>query len=311
VGDTSEFEPLSIKLRYSGELAENHQIDLYDFAQALVGLERSLALTTHLVLNDEVITQATALRGARVICEAPKPGSLTILAGIGMAGAGLYKLGTLRKDNPLGHLVYSAYDFLVHKVTGQDLDYDKSLRKLFEESHQNEKLGLRLPRESKFDSLAEKIEPPLTRLHRPIVNSGTAEKAEIIFPGKSKKSKRSVVLNHDSFARMKYRARGDDISVIRAKIAVFNPNTFNGRLFVPELDRTIPFFLTHAARSPAAFLLIGRSYSRNLNDRGDDAAELKFDVLTTRSKLGRVVKFSVIRVGGIEDDDDFDVIEID
>ncbi len=291
-----EFAPLPIELKYSGELADDHQIDLYDYSQALYGLERSLALTTHLILHDEVITQATALRGARIICEAPRPGSLTILAGICMAGAALYKLGTLKQDSPLGHLVYSAYDYVVHKVTGQDLDYDKSLRKLYEEGQEANRLDVSLPTESKFDSLAEKLESPLTKLHRPIIQSETAESAELIFPSGGSKKHSLIKLDRDSYGRIKYRSRSEEISVIRAKVSVFNPNTFNGRMFVPSEGRTIPFYLTHAGRSSEAFNLIGESYSKNLNDRDDEDALLEFDVLTTRSKLGRLTKYSVIKV---------------
>jgi len=190
MGEEIQFEPLPIKLAYHGLLSDEHQLDLYDLSQALQGLERSLALTTHLILNDEVITQATALKGARIVCGTPKAGSFTILAGIGMVGYGAYKLGTLKKDNPLGHLVYSAYDYVVHKVTGQDLDYDKSLREVYENGKSLGTLGIRLPKASKFDSLAEKIEPPLTKLHRPMISSGTAESGVITFPGMSKKTER-------------------------------------------------------------------------------------------------------------------------
>lgn len=62
-------------LSYEGEEADDHAIDFYDVSQALVGFERSLALTTHLVINGTIITQAPALHGARIIAIPAETGS--------------------------------------------------------------------------------------------------------------------------------------------------------------------------------------------------------------------------------------------
>ncbi|SFO83741.1 hypothetical protein SAMN04488047_10175 [Tranquillimonas alkanivorans] len=301
---------LKVELKYSGDQADQHLISLYDLSQALYGFERSLALTTHLVLNDEVITQATALRGAEILCFAPRAGSVSIVAAIGLLATGAYKLTTLKADNPLGHLIHSAYDFAVHKVTGQPLDYDKSMRQLYEEGRYEKALGLKLPRESQFDSLAEKIEPPLTKMHRPIVRSQTAGAAEIFFSSELSAKPRVINFNRDTYAKMKYRTRLDQIHPVEAKVAVFNPNTQNGRIFVSEHERTIPFYLTPAGRSTEAYRLIGESYSKNLNNREDDNAFLVFDVLEVKSKLGRTTKYQVVKVRPRESADaEFDLIE--
>jgi hypothetical protein len=58
---------LEVTLRFRGQTSDQHAIDLYDVSQALIGFERSLALTTHLILNDEIITQAPALKGAKYL----------------------------------------------------------------------------------------------------------------------------------------------------------------------------------------------------------------------------------------------------
>lgn len=64
---------VSISLSYSGALADNNVIDMYDAARGLAGFHRSLALTTHLVLNGEIITQAPSLKGADIIVSTPEP----------------------------------------------------------------------------------------------------------------------------------------------------------------------------------------------------------------------------------------------
>ena len=45
-------------LSYVGSEASHAEIDFYDVARAMLGFQRSLALTVHLVQNGEIITQA-------------------------------------------------------------------------------------------------------------------------------------------------------------------------------------------------------------------------------------------------------------
>jgi len=45
-------------LSYEGSSADDHQLDFYDAAQGLISFQRTLALTIHLVVNNEIIIQA-------------------------------------------------------------------------------------------------------------------------------------------------------------------------------------------------------------------------------------------------------------
>jgi hypothetical protein len=92
-------------LSYSGQLANDQLIDFYDISEALVGFQRSLALTTQVVLDGKVIIQAPALRGAKILALPPEPGSWKIKATIIVAAAGLYHIGTVPRDTPLGNLI--------------------------------------------------------------------------------------------------------------------------------------------------------------------------------------------------------------
>ena len=113
-----------------------------------------------------------------------------------------------------------------------------------------------------------------------------------------------IRLDHNSYARMKYRSRSEEIQQVRGNVTVFNPNTFNGRIFVPAEGRNIPFFLTPAGRSPDEFRLIGDSYSKNLLDRTDESALLEFDVLANLTKLGALAKYTIIKVRVPREGDD-------
>jgi len=47
---------VEFSLSFEGDRADRHELDFYDAAQAMLGFQRSLAITTHLVLNGKVIT---------------------------------------------------------------------------------------------------------------------------------------------------------------------------------------------------------------------------------------------------------------
>jgi hypothetical protein len=122
---------ITISLTYRGRAADNNVLDLYDAGQALVGFHRSLALTTHLVLNNEIITQATALKGAQILSFPPHEGSWKSTAVVIIGG--IYALGSVTKDSPVGNLISSAYDYVIHETLGFHVDYAKTLGQQYEE----------------------------------------------------------------------------------------------------------------------------------------------------------------------------------
>src|SRR4051794_8941447 len=111
---------VEITLSYSGSRADQNEIDLYDVGQGLIGFQRSLALTTHLVLNNEIITQAPALKGAEILALPASEGSWKITAAVAVT---IWTIGTAPKASPLGHLISSAYDYVISETLGFHVDY--------------------------------------------------------------------------------------------------------------------------------------------------------------------------------------------
>src|SRR5687767_14802688 len=116
------------KLKFEGQAADSNLIEGYDGAAALRGFQRSLALTTHAVLNGNIIVQAPALKGATIYLSPPASGSWEQTA-IVLIG-GLWALNNVSKDSPIGHLLYSAYDYVIKSATGASVDYSKPMRVL-------------------------------------------------------------------------------------------------------------------------------------------------------------------------------------
>jgi hypothetical protein len=172
---------VTFSLSYAGGLADESQIDFYDISQALIGFERSLALTAHAVINDEVITHAPSLKGARLIVLPFEPGSwkVTTMLVAGLAAAS--HLVTAPRDTPMGNLISSAYDYVISESLGFHVDYSRTLGQQYEELHPEKRSG-GSSFESRLDSVIEKVHAAVVNIHRPIVHSETAVLAEIEVP---------------------------------------------------------------------------------------------------------------------------------
>lgn len=116
---------ITFELQYTGARTDIHEIDFYDVSQALVGFQRSLALTTHLILNGEIITQSPSLRGARLFAVPAEEGSWKWKANVVFVGTALYALTTAPHDTVLGNLVTSAYDYVISERLGFHVDYER------------------------------------------------------------------------------------------------------------------------------------------------------------------------------------------
>lgn len=294
-------ELISFTLSYSGASADNNQIDFYDVSQALLGFQRSLALTTHLILTGEIITQAPSLEGASIIVAAPEAGSwkttATIIVGVGTA---MFKLGTAPPDTPVGNLVRSGYDYVISETLGFHVDFNSTLGKQYDDLHDMRTDIDKLP-QSKFDSLIEKCEPAIKNMHRPIVASHTATDATIISPHKGVARQIGPVLNADTFDYINFTRRDDFTTNVRGRISSYNMNTYKGRVFAMAEQRPIPFELSETARTISAIELVTNSLAMNAQGSHLPEAEIQLSAYCNYSRSGRLKGLLVVGVSGVTD----------
>ncbi len=261
---------LSLTLSFDGNQSSNHEIDLYDVARALIGFQRSLALTTHLVLHNEIITQAPALKEAFILADPASEGSWKLPAKVMVPLSMLYSLNFVPSTSPVGHLVRSVYDYVVNETLGFHVDYDKSLGQQYEEL---KKTDSKLPilEQHRLDSLAEKCEIPMKEMHRPIKGRETALSASIT-AWTSPKTIRIIgpTLNADTFECISKTETNETIHMVIGKIASYNSNTFKGRIYVLEEKRPIPFELLDDARTLKSINLITNSLVHNARRAADE-----------------------------------------
>jgi hypothetical protein len=279
-----------IELCYVGRAADDHQLDFYDTASALVGFQRSLAITTHALLHGEVITQAPALRNATILIEPPEAGSWKILATV---TAGLFALGTASKDTPIGNLVRSGYDYVVSETLGFHVDYDKTLGQQYEDVH---KAGYQIPilTPARMESVIEKCEVPIRDMHRPIVKSQTAIAASLI----SVRPEGRAVLGHQFNLQtyeymLELRPRLND-TLFEGRVSGYNMNTFKGRIFLGEAERPVSFELGDEARNPVVISAITRSLAYNAGARRSPEGLIHLRALPLETRTGRLKSLVVL-----------------
>ncbi len=280
---------MDVLLKYEGKLADDHELDFYDAARALAGFQRSLALTTHLVLNGEIITQAPSLKNARIIVTTPQPGSWEVIASI-IGGA--WVLGTATKDSPLGHLLYSVYDYVVSQTLGFPVDYNKSLYQQYKQELEKKAIT-----PAKLDSLTEKVEGSVAEMHRPIVASKTADHADM-YAGRiaHPRIRLGKELNQMTYDYIKEFEIDRNVSDTEGIVSSYNINTYSGRLFVFEEERPIGFELDDESRTRPNINLITSSLRTNAIERGSRDGAIVLRGRRVTSSTGRLKGLRVASV---------------
>lgn len=277
-----------IKLKFEGNLSDNHVLDFYDAARTMAGFQRSLALTTHLVMNGDIITQAPSLKNAEILVSTPEPGSWELIASI--VGAA-WVIGTASKDTPLGHLLYSVYDYVIANTLGFHVDYEKSLLQSHEEAIAAKKIT-----PEKLDSLIEKTESSIADMHRPIVASQSANQASLFILSRAGRDQIGPLMTSGTYDFISRTVRMPELVAHEGLVSSYNVNTYKGRIFIPLEQRPIPFELDGSARNQKNVNLITTSLRSNASTRGAADALITLYGNRLESSTGRLKSLIVKEV---------------
>lgn len=290
---------VAFTLSYQGNESDRNAIDFYDVSQALVGFQRSLALTTHLVLNDEIITQSPSLKGARIYAVPAEPGSWKITAWVIAGATGIYNLGTAQSNSPLGHLMFSLYDYVISESLGVHVDYNKSLGQLYEQA-QKAKVNLPVIRESQADSLIEKTERAIVEMHRPIFKTESASSASIEAIVDRRKRPLSTTLDIETYDFIHESRTAETPQTIEGRISSYNSNTFKGRIYVQKYGRPVAFEISPPARTQKAVRLITTSLRHNaLKQHAEPASVVHCVAFEKTSRSGHLKSLIITKVSDV------------
>lgn len=277
-----------IKLKFEGKLSDNHVLNFYDAARAMTGFQRSLALTTHLVMHGEIITQAPALKEADILVSTPSPGSWEIIASI--VGAA-WVAGTASKDTPLGHMLYSIYDYIISSTLGFHVDYEKSLFQSYRESLTEKGIT-----PEKLESLMEKTESSIGDMHRPIVASQSATSAKLFRLSRSGVDQIGPDMTSLSYDYIARTIRRDELIEHQGLVSSYNVNTYKGRIFLPDEQRPIPFELDEVAKNRESVQIITSSLQTNATSRRESEGLIALYGRRLESSTGRLKALIVNKV---------------
>lgn len=289
---------VSFTLSYEGAASANHFIDLYDVSQALIGFQRSLALTTHLLLNDEIITQAPALKGARIYALPAEPGSWKITAAIAMTATGLYHLGTTQNNSPIGHLMFSLYDYVISESLGYHVDYNKSLGQLSEEAKSKHQPKLPDIKEHQVDALIEKCSRAITEMHRPIVKTETATQCIISgnYTGRQNHPL-NAKLTRGTYEYIHETVTSKVPNVMEGRISSYNSNTYTGRIYIPAMGRPVAFELEpHAQSNPSVQVITTSLFHNALKQFKEPGSLIHVVAFENKSKTGTLKSLTISKV---------------
>lgn len=278
-------------LSFNGGDAEGHIIDLYDVARAMIGFQRTLALTTHLIVNGEIITQAPALKNAKIYSTPPEQGSWKVGATI-MVG-GLYTLGATSTDTPIGHVVHSLYDYVVSESLGVHVNYDESIGQTLERYNEGNANKVVIDR-GKADALTEKCLSAISEVHRPICANGSATSASIYSQFENEVYKIGENMDLGTYGYLNEDVQDDEKVIIIGRISSYNSNTYKGRIYVPDEQRPVTFELLPISRTPYHVSLITASLAQNAQRNYDDEwCDLYLYVQKVKSKSGQLKRYIV------------------
>ena len=276
-------------LTYRGSEADRNQLEFYDAAKAMIGFQRSLALTVHLAANGEIITQAPSLRNAQILVSPPAEGSWEIIATV-LAGIGGAMVAP--KDSVLGHFTRSLYDYALKATLGIDVDFDKTIRQQHEELCASKGIT-----EEKMDSLIEKTEPAIIEMHRPIVWSQSARRARVRF-GPQGDQLVGPTLTPETYEHATRTRKLTTAEEFDGIVSSYNSNTFKGRIFLLDARRPVPFELAEKARDEQTIRLITGSLRTNAIDRlrarRNYSADVTLKAFRHESSTGRLKSLFVV-----------------
>lgn len=263
-----------LKIRYNGGDATENRIELYDGSTSIQGFAQALHIATHAFVNGSTIHKAPALKGAQVYLNPAKSGSFLVDISIAISKDPAVALSA-------GGIfaAYTAapfYDFI-------KMIFGKAVGNADEEPETPAVRKALEKHEPFFDEVAEIMEGSLQRAHRPIgegVGYVTVERA------------RSSLLQLDE--NTKDWVNTNNIvppnGSLCGNVTRYNSITRNGRMYVDEFNRVVPFRIGEDFQLSTLGLLTWSLHGSNSGLGGtiELPKKLNLDAAQVQSSTGRV-----------------------
>lgn len=271
---------IEFKISYSGGIASEGLLDIYDAGISVRGLSRALSITTHAFINQgEVRRRAESVRGAKIYICPPRRGSYEEIIKIVL---------THDAAAAIGYSVVAAafWDFLkwtwsssVGKETDPETPYVKKIADR---------------REPFIGEISIALESPMAELHRPIESDENVT-VDVI------RSRVGSVMKFDknTLAYVTTRSESEPVKGVKGNVTKYNILSGFGRFFDDSEGRTISFDIDQDMDVSEKRLLTWSMDQRNQERDG----KILLDVTRTLNAKGDLKRYKVTAVREASDAD--------
>lgn len=262
---------LKFTIRYTGGIADQSLLDLYDAATSMHGLSKALAITSNaIVTRGQVRKRVDKIPNVKFYLHPPKNGSFIELVTIVFDNPAVQAIGS----SVLIGVFWDFVNFTWRKATGRDaqpLEYQT--KKILEENEFLEQ------------EITDALEIPFQQLHRPIQNDRNIE-IEIRRP----RSGTILTLNRETYDYVNSQLEPEEKTGIVGNVTKYNNLSGIGRFYDDNLGRTISF---HSSDSLTPEEINNLSWSLHTSNQINGAGKIVLTVDEIKSNTGQLKRYII------------------
>ncbi|HJV76224.1 MAG TPA: hypothetical protein VJ654_18535 [Noviherbaspirillum sp.] len=260
-----------IVVRYDGSTADSGRLNLYEASESLEGTTRLVNVIVHaFVNNNEVRERLSGPVGADTYLTGAKKGCFEESVEIVFGDAAIKRI----KPTVIVPNFWDYFACCVSVAVGREYQpHTAMVRKIL-----NQK------KEALFEEIAEEIEGPLQKLHRPIKTKG-AKTITFARP----KAGDVFTLDKETLEYVSVLEQADKLENWTGNVTKYNSLSGFGRMYVDELGHTLPFRIWRFKENERAHKAAAASLNERVNEEGGKRKIAGFPVYNSLGRIKRIV----------------------
>ncbi|MDE5439006.1 hypothetical protein KRE40_12880 [Elizabethkingia meningoseptica] len=262
---------LKFTIRYTGGIANESLLDLYDAATSMHGLSKALAITSNaLVTRGQVRKRVDKIPNVKFYLHPPKNGSFIELVTIVFESPAVQAIGS----SVLIGVFWDFINFTWRRATGKEVEpLEYQTKKILEENEFLEQ------------EIIDALEIPLQQIHRPIQNDRNIE-IELKRPRVGTVLK----LDRETYDYVNSQLEPEEKQGIVGNVTKYNNLSGIGRFYDDNLGRTISF---HSSDSLVPEEINNLSWSLHVSNQLNGAGKIVLTVDEIKSNTGQLKRYII------------------
>jgi hypothetical protein len=261
---------VEVVIRYDGSTADSGRLNLFEASESLDGTARVVNVVVHAFVNKgEVRKRLTAPVGAETYLSAAKKGCFEESIEIEFGEEAIRRI----KPSVIVPNFWDYFSCCVSVAVGRECrPTTPMVRKIFDKT------------EEFFDEIADELEAPLQKLHRPIKSKG-AKTITFARP----KSGDVLTLDKTTLDYVSVMERGEELSNWTGNVTKYNSLSGYGRMYIDHVGQTLPFKIDRFIENERAHKAAAASLNESVNNQGGKRKIVGFPVHNSLGTIKRIV----------------------